>query len=247
MNWWLGLWARAAWGICSSAYHYLSEAARVSAECCNFLDAMVMQDEFGITNWMVGKLARAVELFREALRLGVESGVAQPWLPVADQSSYDAVLLEQNDVEQALQHARTSVEYASWWPSANHAATAFTYLGCALQAAGDLDEAAAAFERAGQEQRRGPVLEGVRAEAGGQAGAPVAGPGRPGHGSCAGQKPSASHWGPALIRTRCPPTPRKCAWRPWRGCAWPSISVTSDRCRISPPWPRPCSCWTAWR
>ena len=77
---------------------------------------------------------------------------------------YSAVLLEQNDVEQALQHARTSVEYASWWPSANHAATAFTYLGRALQAAGDLDGAAAAFERAGQEQRRGPVLEGVRAE-----------------------------------------------------------------------------------
>ncbi len=131
---------------------------------CNFLEIMVLLSEYGITCWLMGRLSQAVELFREALQVGAESGVPNHGYLSRVESYYSAVLLEQNDVEGALRHARTSVEYASWWPSANHTTTAFTYLGRALQAAGSLDGAVEAYRRAEAEAQQGPVLEGVRSE-----------------------------------------------------------------------------------
>ncbi len=163
LNWVAGFASRSL-GNMELADQYLSEAALISLERCNFLEIMVMLSEYGITCWLMGKLSRAVEIFRQALQVGAESGVPNHGYLSRVESYYSVVLLEQNEIEQALKHARTSVEYASWWPSANHTTTAYTYLGRALQAAGDLEGAAEAFPKAEEEAHYGPVLEGVRAE-----------------------------------------------------------------------------------
>ncbi|HEY3341304.1 MAG TPA: LuxR C-terminal-related transcriptional regulator, partial [Anaerolineae bacterium] len=74
------------------------------------------------------------------------------------ESGLSAVLLEQNDVSEALRYAHSGVAKTLHWQSANHVAWAHIFLARALMATGDLAGAAASLEGADEARRKLPVL-----------------------------------------------------------------------------------------
>jgi LuxR family maltose regulon positive regulatory protein len=97
-------------------------------------------------------------MYQETLSLGVERGARDHGYLSRVEAALAAVLLEQNELEQAEAHARTALEWTQWWPSANHRTLALAYLGRTRLAQGDLDAAAEAIEAADRERQRSPVL-----------------------------------------------------------------------------------------
>jgi len=115
--------------------------------------------DLGFTTHMAGKLFRAGELLSEALSYAADHQSVYRGNLGRVESYLSSVLLEQNKLDEALEHARKAVEFIQWWPSQNSVPTTYAYLALIYLALGDLERAAAAVEQADQARRNGIFLQ----------------------------------------------------------------------------------------
>ena len=114
--------------------------------------------DLGIAYRFSGKLTHAVEVFQNALLEAEAQGMRKKGNLSRVEAFLSAALLDQNRLEEALQHAQKGIYYLQWWPSHNHITTANIYLGQVLLGMGRLDEATEAIQRAESEQHKGQVM-----------------------------------------------------------------------------------------
>ncbi len=147
-------------GDLEQAVRSFSEAIRISQASGN-----VWWDfwaDLAYTTRTIGKLTQAGEQLSKALRLSDEHQAVYPGNLGRVEAYLSSVYLEQNRLEDALEHARKSVEYIQWWPSQNAAPTAYAYMALIYLAFGDLDRATTAAQQADQECRKGRVTPFTR-------------------------------------------------------------------------------------
>jgi LuxR family maltose regulon positive regulatory protein len=139
------------------ALRSFSEAIRISSASGN-----VWWDfwaDYAFTTHMAGKLSRAGELLHEALRLAAEHQSVYQGNLGRVESYLSSVYLEQNKLEEALEHARRAVEFIQGWPSQNSVPTTYAFLALIYLAIGDLDLALSTVQHADQERRNGIFLQ----------------------------------------------------------------------------------------
>jgi ATP/maltotriose-dependent transcriptional regulator MalT len=139
------------------ALRSFSEAIRISGASGN-----VWWDfwaDYAFTTHMAGRLSRAGELLREALRIAAEHQSVYQGNLGRVESYLSSVYLEQNKLEEALEHARRAVEFIQSWPSQNSVPTTYAFLALIYLAFGDLDRALSAVQHADQERRNGIFLQ----------------------------------------------------------------------------------------
>jgi LuxR family transcriptional regulator, maltose regulon positive regulatory protein len=158
LNWVTG-YAYRSMGQLDRSIYFLEIALALSKESNTLWEDM--STDLGIVYRMRGKLALAVAVFEDALRQAEEQGIRNKGSLSRVEAFLSAALLDQNRLEEALQHAQNGMRYLQWWPSHNHITTVNIYLGQILLAIGKLDEAAEAVERAAQEQHKGQVMPTV--------------------------------------------------------------------------------------
>jgi len=108
----LGLiyWAK---GDFLSAIHYLEEADTLGQAGGHQWVSLAVQSYLADTYKVQGHLSRAVEKYREVIRLGSQWGGAEP-LPITGNAhiGLSQVLFEWNDVEEAIYHANIGIKLA---------------------------------------------------------------------------------------------------------------------------------------
>ena len=115
--------------------------------------------DLGFTTHMAGKLSRSGELLSEVLRDAAEHESVYRGNLGRVESYLSSVLLEQNKLEEALEHAGRAVEFIQWWPSQNSVPTTYAFLALIYLAFGDLDRATVTIEKADQARRNGIFLQ----------------------------------------------------------------------------------------
>ncbi len=152
---WVAGFAYRSLGKLQQAFDFFTEATRLGKE-----SGMTLRDfwtDLAITTRLLGKLSQAGDIFAESLQIAAERGSRNQGNLSRDEAYLSGILLEQNQLEQALAHARKAVEYTQWWPSHNHIATANTFLALILLAHGDLEGSDQAIQKADQERKKGLV------------------------------------------------------------------------------------------
>ncbi len=121
-------------------------------------DWVDMATDLGIAYRLSGKLSQSVEVFQNALLQAEKQGIRNKGNLSRVEAFFSAVLVDQNRLEEALQHALKGINYLQWWPSHNHITTAYVYLSQVYLGLGLLNEADGAIEQAKQEQYKGQVM-----------------------------------------------------------------------------------------
>ena len=175
----LGYSSRAV-GDLEQAATAFAESVRIARAGGNTFTLATSLNQLAYASRLRGRLRLAVDCYREALRCGAASGTTNlPYLSQM-QAGLAGVLLEQNQVEEALALAREAVDKTRQWQSGNYIAWANLFLAQVLRARGDLPAAAAALAVA-DEARAAPWSCHRSARWSRRAGAPMARPG-PGRG-----------------------------------------------------------------
>ncbi|MCU0485947.1 MAG: hypothetical protein MUC85_07515 [Anaerolineales bacterium] len=129
------------------------EAAILAGQKANNLqDTFYAHTSLAYANILQGHLHRAASLCQQVLSLAEQAGLAARRMPVLAYAyaTLSMVQREWNDVEAAISHARQGVALAEQWRQADTLHFTLTCLVEALLAAGDLDAASAANQRAMQ-------------------------------------------------------------------------------------------------
>jgi LuxR family transcriptional regulator, maltose regulon positive regulatory protein len=133
------------------------EAARFGKE-----SGMTLRDiwtDLAITTLLLGNLSSARAILDESLKIAADRGSRNQGNLSRDEAYLSAIMLEQNQLEEALIHARKAVEYTQWWPSHNHIAAANAFLARILLACGDLEGSIQVIQLADQERKKGQVTQ----------------------------------------------------------------------------------------
>jgi LuxR family maltose regulon positive regulatory protein len=145
-------------GNLDQAIRDFGEAIRTGSSIGDLWVPLVPMTDMGIVLRLMGKLNQSAETYRDALRYSSAHGAANHGFLSRAEAGLSAVLLEQNDLPEALRYARSGVTKTRDWQSANHVAWAHIFLARACIAAGDLPAAMDSLLRADEAQRKLPVL-----------------------------------------------------------------------------------------
>jgi LuxR family transcriptional regulator, maltose regulon positive regulatory protein len=138
-----------------------AEAVRLTKAAGDLWHTMVAMTDLGIAYSQRGQLHKAGDIFREIFQHAARGGIRNHGYLGRVESHLSLVLLEQNILDQALQHARKGVELTQEWQSSNHMAWASAVLARVLMAYGDLQGAARALQEAEQGRTSASVLPAV--------------------------------------------------------------------------------------
>lgn len=134
----------------------------IEATRCGKESGMTLRDiwtDLAVTTLLFGDLSSAQSILNESLQIAAERGIRNQGNLSRDEAYLSGILLEQNQLEEALIHARKAVEYTYWWPSHNHIAAANAFLARILLAYGDVDGSIQALQIADQERKKGQVTQ----------------------------------------------------------------------------------------
>jgi len=154
---WLEGFAYQSLGKLRPAFNALTEATRFGKE-----SGMTLRDiwtDLAVTTLLLGNLSFARSILHESLKIASARGSHNQGNLSRDEAYLSGILLEQNQLEEALTHARKAVEYTQWWPSHNHIAAANAFLARILLACGDLEGSIQAVQQADQERKKGQVTQ----------------------------------------------------------------------------------------
>jgi len=154
---WLAGFAYQGLGKLRLALDSFIEATRFGKE-----SGMTLRDiwtDLAITTLLLGNRSSARNILNESLKIAADRGSRNQGNLSRDEAYLSGILLEQNQLEEALTHARKAVEYTQWWPSHNHIAAANAFLARVLLARGDLDGSTHAIQQADQERKKGQLTQ----------------------------------------------------------------------------------------
>ena len=158
MYYWVRGFAYRMQGDLDQAVRDFTEAIRIGSSMSDLWTPLVPMTDMGIVSRLMGKLRQAAGVYRDALRYSSEHGAANHGFLSRAEAGLSVVLLEQNDLPEALRYARSGVAKTQHWQSANHVAWAHIFLARALIATGDMAGAAESLQRADEARRKLPVL-----------------------------------------------------------------------------------------
>ena len=158
MFYWVRGFAHRMLGHLEQAIRDFTEAIRIGSNIGDLWTPLVPMTDMGIVLRLMGKLHQAADAYRDALRFASEHGAANHGFLSRAEAGLSAVLLEQNDLPEALRNARNGVAKTRDWQSANHVAWAHIFLARALIATGDMAGAAESLQRADEARHKLPVL-----------------------------------------------------------------------------------------
>lgn len=158
MYYWVRGFAHRMQSNLSEAIRDFSGAIRVGSSIGDLWTPLVPMTDMGIVSRLMGKLHQATAIYRDALRFASEHGAANHGFLSRAEAGLSAVLLEQNDLPEALRYAHSGVAKTREWQSANHVAWAHIFLARTLIATGDLAGAADSLQHADEARRKLPVL-----------------------------------------------------------------------------------------
>ena len=158
MFYWVRGFTQRMQGNLEQAIRDFGEAIRTGSSIGDLWVPLVPMTDMGIVLRLMGKLNQSAEVYRDALRYSSAHGAANHGFLSRAEAGLSAVLLEQNDLPEALRYARSGVAKTRDWQSANHVAWAHIFLARASIASADLSAAADSLLRADEAQRKLPVL-----------------------------------------------------------------------------------------
>jgi LuxR family maltose regulon positive regulatory protein len=158
MFYWVRGFARRMQGDLALALQDFSAAIRIGSAVGDLWTPLVPMTDMGIVSRLTGKLRQSAEIYREAIRFAGEHGAANHGFLSRAEAGLSAVLLEQNNLPEALRYARSSVTKTQHWQSANHVAWAHIFLARVLITTGDLAGADESLQQADEARRKLPVL-----------------------------------------------------------------------------------------
>lgn len=155
---WVWGYAHRMRGDLDQAIRYFSAAIQAGSAMSDLWTPLVPMTDMGIVSRLMGKLHQAAAAYRDALRFASEHGAANHGFLSRTDAGLSAVLLEQNDLPEALRYAHSGVAKTQHWQSANHVAWAHIFLARVLIATDDLAGAAESLQHADDARRKLPVL-----------------------------------------------------------------------------------------
>ncbi len=156
LNWLAGFACRSV-GNLDRAEKYQTEAISIGRTMDTAIEVLLFQNELGDIFRLQGKLNSAQEIFRDTLDWVKSKGVSGHGFVSRVEAYLSSVLLEQNNLEEALLHARKALVVLQGWPNHNYMATAYAQYGNVLLATGDLKNAEEYILRAEIERKSAPV------------------------------------------------------------------------------------------
>lgn len=130
-----------------SAQEVFVEAAEYNLEAKNYFVASITLASLGDLYSLQGGLCQAEQQFRLALRYASHSGHVLPTAGKAHSFLAD-ILLEWNDVEAALKHAREGLRLCEQWGHTRHICDSYLSLAKALHVQGQREQAFAVLDEA---------------------------------------------------------------------------------------------------
>ena len=141
----------------------LAEAVRLGKAAADLWHTMLAMTELGMIYRHQGRIGEAAATFREIFEYADEHGIRSHGYLGRVAANLALVLLDQNKLDEGLDHARLGVELTQNWQSSNHMAWAHAVLARVLMACGNLQEADSAMQAAHQARKGSRVLPAVDA------------------------------------------------------------------------------------
>jgi LuxR family transcriptional regulator, maltose regulon positive regulatory protein len=146
------------------AADYLAQAVSLSRISGEPWHCMVAMTDLSVVYRRQGRLNEATALLRQILQLAGNSTVPNHGYLSRVEGHLALILLEQNKLPEALQHARRAVKRVQTWQSHNHVAAAYAILAQVQMAQDDRQAAALSLQgadRARQEANVLPVVDSL--------------------------------------------------------------------------------------
>lgn len=155
---WVTGYAYRTLGDLSHALDSFSKAVHYSRQTDELWQTMVAMTDLAILYRHRGQLNKAADLFQEILQLADNNGIRSHGYLGRVESNLSLVLLEQNQLDEALRYANRGVESTQYWQSALHLAGTFAFYALVQMAHNDLNGAGLSLQKADTSRREFKVL-----------------------------------------------------------------------------------------
>ncbi len=139
----------------------LTEAVRRGKAAADHWHTMLAMTELGMIYRHQGRIGEAADTFREIFEYADSHGIRSHGYLGRVEANLSLTLLDQNKLDEGLDHARQAVELTQNWQSSNHMAWAHVVLARVLMACGDVQEADHAIQAANRARKGSHVLPGI--------------------------------------------------------------------------------------